>query len=357
VSLESDQSFREDGVSDVNTAPRIFLSYAREDADKVKSLYQRLSNTGFTPWIDTEDILPGERWEISIQRAIRQADFFLVCLSENAVNKRGMLQKEIKAALEIWQEKLEHDIYLIPVRLEDCHVPEALRDFQWVNLFETDGWSRLETAIQVGIERRSEGVNHSVKNKQLQINLQPDELIKGDNQVTLVIRNRSQDTCEELSIRLIGDNLLYVGRRSRIQISLLRPNEEFNGTINLAALDVGSAVMKLQCSWKQQSETFYQNFVFQLRVVEDTFRQEAPSEKPDRDVSYLKDHYLGALPHWKELLQSKQKEYQHLEIQAAKWGELDVPFRIVSQMESLEKEISELRKKIEKGEAYLRHNT
>jgi hypothetical protein len=140
----------------VKATAQIFLSYAREDKEEVESLYQELSDAGFTPWMDTKDILPGERWKSSIQKAIQRSDFFLACLSANSVNKRGWIQREIRGALDMWQEKLEDDIYLIPVRLEDCEAPERLRDFQWVDLFEEDGWTRLVKAIQVGIERRAE---------------------------------------------------------------------------------------------------------------------------------------------------------------------------------------------------------
>ncbi len=136
---------------------QIFLSYVRGDAEKVENLYQKLSDAGFKPWMDTKDILPGERWKPCIQKAIRRSDFFLACVSTNSVNRRGSLQRGIKDALDIWQEMLENDIYLIPVRLEDCEVPESLRDFQWVNLFEEDGWTRLVKAIRTGMERRKEG--------------------------------------------------------------------------------------------------------------------------------------------------------------------------------------------------------
>jgi hypothetical protein len=134
---------------------QIFLSYAREDEDKVKELYQRLSDAGFKPWMDKKDILPGEIWKSRIPQAIRESDFFLACLSRNSVNKRGWIQREIKDALDIWQEKLDSDIYLIPARLEDCEVPERLGDFQWVDLFEEEGWTRLAKAIQEGIKRRA----------------------------------------------------------------------------------------------------------------------------------------------------------------------------------------------------------
>ncbi len=133
---------------------QVFLSYARQDEEQVEKIYQALSDAGFKPWMDKKDILPGETWRSSIQRAIRRSDFFLTCLSANSVNKRSFLQKEIRHALDIWQEKLDSDIYLIPVRLGDCEVPESLCDFQWVDLFEEDGWAQLMNAIQVGMERR-----------------------------------------------------------------------------------------------------------------------------------------------------------------------------------------------------------
>jgi len=108
--------------------------------------------------MDKKDILPGEVWEPAIQKAIRSSDFFLVCLSPNSVNRRGQIQKEIKRALNIWEEMLVDDIYLIPVRLEECDVPDSLRRFQWVNLFEADSWARLVQAIREGMARRTQVV-------------------------------------------------------------------------------------------------------------------------------------------------------------------------------------------------------
>jgi hypothetical protein len=133
---------------------RIFLSYTRADETQVTAIYHRLTAAGFTPWMDTRDLLPGEMWEQSIPRVIRQADFVLVCLSKNAVNKRGFLQREIKQALDQWQEKLEYDIYLIPVLLDPCGVPDTLRRFHWVEINDTDGWYRLFSSLHIVLERK-----------------------------------------------------------------------------------------------------------------------------------------------------------------------------------------------------------
>jgi hypothetical protein len=132
---------------------QIFISYAREDSDEVEQLYTRLFYAGFNPWMDKKDILPGERWEHSIEKAIKSSDFVLVFLSNKSVNKRGFLQREIREALDLWKEKLEDDIYLIPVRLEDCEVPGILSEFQWVNIYDSTGWILLIKGIKEGLER------------------------------------------------------------------------------------------------------------------------------------------------------------------------------------------------------------
>jgi formylglycine-generating enzyme required for sulfatase activity len=133
---------------------RIFISYAREDEVRVKQLYRRLADAGFQPWLDREHIIPGMKWEPAIKKALKQSDFVLVCLSATSINKRGFLQREIKQALEQAEEKLEHDVYLIPARLDDCEVPDALSEIQWVDLFEHDGWRLLLNAIEYGLKQR-----------------------------------------------------------------------------------------------------------------------------------------------------------------------------------------------------------
>ncbi len=138
---------------------RIFISYAREDQDRVRDLYHRLVAAGFHPWLDREHILPGMKWEPIIKAALKRADFVLICLSATSIYKRGFLQKEIKQALEHAQENLEDDIWLIPARLDDCDVPDSLADIQWVDLFEDDGWEQLIRAIEFGLRRQKAVIN------------------------------------------------------------------------------------------------------------------------------------------------------------------------------------------------------
>ncbi len=132
----------------------IFLSYARNDQDTVKLVYKKLQVEGYSPWMDQYDILPGENWENCIKNAIKKASFFLIFLSDHSVNRRGVLQKEVRAALVSETGMLSTDIYLIPVRISDCPMPDELSSFQWVDLFDESGWGRLLSAIKVGLKRR-----------------------------------------------------------------------------------------------------------------------------------------------------------------------------------------------------------
>lgn len=124
-------------------SPIIFLSYAREDAERVKAVYRKLRTQQLNPWLDVADLLPGQEWEKAIVNVIRNARFVIVFLSGQSVSKRGYVQKEIKEALDMAERMPDGDIYIIPVRLEECAVPERLAKWQWIDIFRPHGFKRL----------------------------------------------------------------------------------------------------------------------------------------------------------------------------------------------------------------------
>lgn len=102
---------------------KIFISYARDDAEQVSEIYHRLKTAGFEPWIDSVDLLPGVKWKDAIIKAVREA----LCVSSRSSNRQGFIQREIKIALDQLEEKTSDHIYFIPVRLEECELPEKAR--------------------------------------------------------------------------------------------------------------------------------------------------------------------------------------------------------------------------------------
>lgn len=115
---------------------RIFLCHASEDKEQVEAIYDRLQELGFEPWMDKHDLLPGQRWRYAIPQALQASDFVLVFLSQNSVSKRSYVQSEFKLTLDILERMSKDVIHTIPVRLDDCEVPELFGDLHWANLFD-----------------------------------------------------------------------------------------------------------------------------------------------------------------------------------------------------------------------------
>lgn len=133
---------------------RIFLCHASEDKGKVVDVYRKLKAAGYNPWLDKEDLLPGQFWDEEIPRAIKASGFMLIFLSTTSVTKRGYVQKEFVLALETLDEIPAGQIFLIPVRLDDCQIPDRFRRIHYVDLFEEGGFEKVIKAIQFGTERR-----------------------------------------------------------------------------------------------------------------------------------------------------------------------------------------------------------
>jgi formylglycine-generating enzyme required for sulfatase activity len=129
---------------------QIFLCHASEDKVAVEAIYDRLKSLGYKPWLDKRDLLPGQRWRVEIPKAIRASDYILIFLSETSVAKRGYVQDEFKLALEVLRQIPDGTIYAIPVRLDECPIPDQFADLHWCNLFEADGFEYLLRALHAG---------------------------------------------------------------------------------------------------------------------------------------------------------------------------------------------------------------
>jgi hypothetical protein len=116
--------------------PKVFIAYAHEDAVSAERLFDGLSQAGFDPWMDRRKLLPGQNWPRAIQNALETSDFVLTCFSTNSVGKRGGFQTEIRYALDCGSRVPIDDVFLIPVRLDECRVPARIqREVQWVDMF------------------------------------------------------------------------------------------------------------------------------------------------------------------------------------------------------------------------------
>ena len=93
-------------------------------------------------------MLPGQDWQQEIRKAVNTSHVFLACISKEAINKRGYIQKEINYALNVAEEQPEGSIFIIPLKLENCEIPERLSRWHWVNYIEDKGYGRLLRALR-----------------------------------------------------------------------------------------------------------------------------------------------------------------------------------------------------------------
>jgi len=138
-----------------HTIPSLFLSYARLDIQYVEKIYQVLLAQGYKPWMDVHDILGGEDWLRAINVAIDKCELFVLILSHNSVNRRGMIVREVRKALDKWNGMLPDDIYMIPLRLDDCPIPELVKHLQVIDWKAGRGKNDLFNAIDLAVKRRN----------------------------------------------------------------------------------------------------------------------------------------------------------------------------------------------------------
>jgi hypothetical protein len=129
---------------------KVFISYASEDAEIAQRLYDDLKNAGVELWLNRESITPGRDWKLEIDKALKESTIFLALISSKSTTKEGFTQRELKRALDVLDEKPEGDVFIIPIRVDDCPIFVRLQNYQWVDLFPSysDGLEKLLSVLK-----------------------------------------------------------------------------------------------------------------------------------------------------------------------------------------------------------------
>jgi hypothetical protein len=138
---------------------RIFMSYSWEDRKRVMEIYDLIEGAGAEPWIDLEKIPGGAEWESSIKEQMRESQRVLIFLSDNSVHKAGFAWAEMRMAVRMAEEQPEGTEFIIPVKLDDCRLPDLLSRWNAVKLFQPDGAEKLLDALELARSRQSVAVH------------------------------------------------------------------------------------------------------------------------------------------------------------------------------------------------------
>ena len=127
---------------------KVFLCHSHSDSEAVHILWSRLRKSDIDAWLDVERLQPGQDWQHEIRRAILKSDVVVVCLSRGFNEQQGYRHEELKLALEKAKLIVDDEVFIIPVRLEKCDMPESLRHLHRVDLFKPGGYKKLVQALQ-----------------------------------------------------------------------------------------------------------------------------------------------------------------------------------------------------------------
>jgi formylglycine-generating enzyme required for sulfatase activity len=105
----------------------IFLSYAREDRQRVLPLVRTLEERGWSVWWDRDAMLPGKSIEESIEEALETARCVIVAWSQASIRSYWVRDEA--------HEGREQRI-LIPVLLDDIRPPLGFRQFHTARLVD-----------------------------------------------------------------------------------------------------------------------------------------------------------------------------------------------------------------------------
>lgn len=141
-----------------------FLCYAKENALGVREFRARLkAEDWIDPWFDEEDILPGQMWEDSVIEAVRHSHAVIIFLSSIAIRTEGFFHKELKLALDTAAEKPDGTIFIIPIRLDVCDVPDRLQPYQYVDYFgDEDHKSLVYSSLIAALKIRAENLGITI---------------------------------------------------------------------------------------------------------------------------------------------------------------------------------------------------
>lgn len=133
--------------------PKVFLSHASEDKERfVEPFAKRLFGNGVYAWLDKWEMQPGDKLVDKIfNHGFKDAKATLIVLSSYSINK-PWIKEELDYAVVT---RISNGMKLIPIRIDDCEVPEALKSTLWIDVKDINNYDSEYSRIVDSIYNHS----------------------------------------------------------------------------------------------------------------------------------------------------------------------------------------------------------
>jgi uncharacterized protein (TIGR02145 family) len=123
---------------------RLFVCCAAADKARAEETCKRLGSAG----LNIEIIALSNGGEREIENAIASARFVLVFFSNQSASDGEALHRHLDVALHSARQIPRDRVFIIPVRLEKCDVPESVEHLQLVDLFKEEEFEKIIEVIR-----------------------------------------------------------------------------------------------------------------------------------------------------------------------------------------------------------------
>ena len=134
----------------------IFISYSRKDFKVVSKIAQKVSDAGYSVWMDVDGIESGDEFKSKIAFAIKNSKLFLF-FSSLASNKSEWTVKEVNYAIK-------KKIPIIPIRLDNADYNDSVDfDLAGLDFIQYDDTLGIDFVIQKLMRSLEKKVKPSIK--------------------------------------------------------------------------------------------------------------------------------------------------------------------------------------------------
>jgi hypothetical protein len=103
----------------------VFISHSKRSEKYAEQLAAALRDNGFSPWLDTARIEPGQNWGEQIETALRSSHY-IILLCDGPQEVDPWQRRTMSEVLNVmWEDKGKR---LIPVLLRDAELPRFLHN-------------------------------------------------------------------------------------------------------------------------------------------------------------------------------------------------------------------------------------